>query len=210
MLMLRRESDVGGEGSSSSLWQSGKGADQVRVRWRAGEAGRKAGRCKTSCKRLAGQLDALGWVNGRVPLVRGERAVWRSAELREARGLVVECGSCGVGGDALAVGGGGGGRKGSGGGRRRNRRLGVGVAPRALPVHLTKGLASSLEPSRSLGRLCSGFGHFLRASGEMKQFQRGILQKMKEKRNEEGEEAREESRLLSDWAESEEAGGASR
>lgn len=175
MLMLRRESDVGGEGSSRSLWQSRKGVDQVSLRRRAGEARCKAGCCKASCKRLAGQLDALGRVNGRVPLVRSERAVWRGAELREARGLVAGLGSCGVDVDALAVGGGGG-RKRSGGGRR-NRGLGIGVAAWAREVHLTKGLASSLEPSRSLGRLCNGFGHFLRARGEMKQFQQCGLQK---------------------------------
>lgn len=193
MLMLRRESNVDGEGSSSSLWQRRKGADRVRVRWRAGEARCKAGRCKASCKRLAGQLDALGRVNGRVPLVRGERAVWRRAELREARGLVIECGSCGVGVDALAVGGGGGGGKRSGGGRRRNCRLGIGAAPGALPVHLTKGLASSLEPSRSLGRLCSGFGHFSRMRGEVKQFQRRILHRMKEERDGERGSKREKA-----------------
>lgn len=172
MLMLRRESDVGGEGSSRSLWQSGKGAE-VSLRWRAGEARCKAGCRKASCKRLAGQLDALRWINGRVPLVRGERAVGRNAELWEARGLVVGRGSCGVDVDALAVAGGGsggGGRKRSGGGGR-NRGLSISAVAWAQELHLTKGLASSLEPSRSLGRLCSGVGHFLRARGEMKQFQ---------------------------------------
>lgn len=193
VLVLRREPDVGGEGGRS-LRQRRKGAGRVSLRWRAGEARCEAG-SKASCKRLAGQLDALGRVNGRVPLVRSERAVWRSAELREARGLVVGGGSCGVDADALAVGGGGGGGGGGGSGRKRSRGgksrgLGIGVAAWALEVHLTKGLASSLEPSRSLGRLCDGFGHFLRARDEMRQFQHWGLQRVHEKRDGGGEKAR--------------------